>query len=237
MYQQRVAEHVAKREADTRAGNGQWGYAAVKRAMDLTFSMLALITIFPILVVIAIAIKLDSPGPVLFRQTRVGKGGNTFNCYKFRTMIHNADPEVHRRYVQSLIRNQAQASDRQSKDGAASVYKLQRDPRITRVGAFLRRTSLDELPQFFNVVRGDMSLVGPRPPLPYEVQEYQDWHLARLTTLPGITGWWQVRGRSRVSFDDMVRMDIEYINHQSLWLDIKILLLTVPAVLAGHGAM
>jgi lipopolysaccharide/colanic/teichoic acid biosynthesis glycosyltransferase len=185
---------------------------------------------------IALCISLDSRGPVLFRQKRVGKGGHEFICYKFRTMYHDADPEIHRRYVQSLIRNQA-PDGYTGNEKTAPIYKLQKDPRITRVGAFLRRASLDELSQLFNVVKGEMSLVGPRPPLPYEVQEYQDWHLARLAVLPGITGLWQVRGRSKVTFDDMVRMDIEYIARQSLWLDMKILLLTIPAVFGGQGAM
>lgn len=214
-------------------GNVQEGYIAVKRLIDVSFSVLALFVAAPVLLFIALSIKLDSPGPVLFRQTRVGKRGKTFTFYKFRTMVHNADSAIHRQYVQSLIRQQSAAGGQP----AAPVYKMARDPRITRVGAWLRRTSLDELPQFFNVLKGEMSLVGPRPPVPYEVQEYQEWHLSRLAALPGITGLWQVRGRSRVTFDEMVRMDIEYITHQSLWLDLKILVLTIPAVLAGHGAM
>lgn len=233
MYQQQLAERVSKSVVSL--GIGQDGFA-LKRIVDLSFSVIALVITAPFLLAIALCIKLDSVGPVLFKQTRVGKGGREFTCYKFRTMAHNADPEIHRRYVQSLIRNQPQDGKLVGRK-SEQVFKLQKDPRITRVGGFLRRTSLDELPQFFNVVKGEMSVVGPRPPLPYEVQEYQDWHLSRLAVLPGITGLWQVRGRSRVSFDEMVRMDIEYIARQSLWLDLKILLLTIPAVFAGRGAM
>jgi exopolysaccharide biosynthesis polyprenyl glycosylphosphotransferase len=236
MYQQQVAQPVAGAEEDDRF------YSVCKRVFDVAFSIIALILALPLLLIVALWVGLDSGRPILFRQTRVGKGGRPFTFYKFRTMYHNADPEIHRRYVQSLIRQQVETAavsegQRQDQGQEGGFFKLAKDPRITRVGIFLRRTSLDELPQFFNVLKGDMSLVGPRPPLPYEVQEYQDWHLARLQVLPGITGLWQVRGRSRVTFDEMVRMDIDYIHQRSLWLDLKILILTVPAVLAGHGAV
>jgi len=211
-------------------------YFACKRVMDLVLAMMVLIITAPVMLLIALLIKLDSPGPVLFKQVRLGHGGRPFIFYKFRTMYHNADPEVHRRYVQSFIQNQLPNSC--SLDGSPSpVFKLTQDPRVTRVGRILRRTTLDELPQIFNVIKGEMSLVGPRPPLPYEVQEYQEWHKRRLATIPGITGWWQVRGRSRVPFDEMVRMDLDYISQQSLWLDFKILILTIPAVISGKGAM
>lgn len=229
MYQQQLARSVLNLEVD-RPGV----YLAYKRISDVALSAVALVLLSPVLLLIALVIKLDSSGPILFKQTRIGKGGRPFTFYKFRTMVHNADPEIHRRYVQSLIRQQAEGG---AQDSSAPMYKIKKDPRITRVGAFLRRTSLDELPQFLNVIKGEMSLVGPRPPLPYEVQEYQDWHLSRLAILPGITGPWQVRGRSRVTFDEMVRMDIDYIVHRSLWLDLKILILTIPAVLGGHGAV
>lgn len=211
-------------------------YFACKRAIDLLLSIAALILLAPVMVLIAVVIRLDSPGPILFKQMRVGQGGRPFTFYKFRTMFHNADPEIHRRYVQAFIRHQAPANGG-SGESATPVFKLTHDPRITRVGHILRRASLDELPQLFNVIKGDMSLVGPRPPLPYEVEEYQPWHMERLATVPGITGWWQVRGRSRVSFDEMVSLDLEYIANQSLWLDFKILLLTIPAVIGGDGAM
>ena len=202
-------------------------YFACKRALDLLIAAPALIVTAPVLLVAALLIKLDSRGPALFSQMRIGQGGQPFLVYKFRTMQHNADPEIHRRYVETLIQQQALG------DGS---YKMTRDPRITRVGRLLRRTSIDELPQIFNVLKGEMSLVGPRPPLPYEVESYQPWHLGRLATIPGITGLWQVRGRSRVPFDEMVRMDLEYIAHQSLGLDLKIMALTLPAVLSGSGA-
>lgn len=230
MYRQQLAHNVQNLDVD-RPGV----YLVCKRISDVALSAMALVLLSPILLVIAVIIKLSSSGPVLFKQTRIGKGGRSFTFYKFRTMVHNADPEIHRRYVQSLIRQQAENGSQGPT--TAPVYKLEKDPRITRVGAFLRRTSLDELPQFLNVIKGEMSLVGPRPPLPYEVQEYQEWHLTRLAVLPGITGPWQVRGRSRVTFDEMVRMDIDYIVHRSMWLDMKILILTIPAVLGGHGAV
>ena len=210
-------------------------YFACKRVLDLVLATVILLLSAPVMLLIALFIKLDSSGPVLFKQVRVGRGGRPFTFYKFRTMYHNANPEMHRQYVRSLIRNQAPAND--GSDGTASpVFKLTRDPRITRIGRVLRRTSLDELPQIFNVIKGEMSLVGPRPPLPYEVQEYEEWHMGRLATIPGITGWWQVRGRSRVPFDEMVRMDLDYIAQQSLWLDFRILILTIPAVVSGKGA-
>ena len=156
--------------------------------------------------------------------------------YKFRTMCHSADPEIHRQYVQRFMQNQT--PDGLSLDGPnPPIFKLAQDPRVTRVGRLLRRTSLDELPQLINVLKGEMSLIGPRPALPYEVQEYQAWHKARLAALPGITGWWQVKGRSRVPFDEMVRMDIYYVEHRSLRLDLRILLLTPWAVISGEGAM
>jgi lipopolysaccharide/colanic/teichoic acid biosynthesis glycosyltransferase len=169
---------------------------------------------------------------VLFKQVRLGKHGRPFQLYKFRSMHHNVDSEIHRQYVQAFIKNQVES---ERSDGSAP-FKLVRDPRITRVGHFIRKTSLDELPQLFNVLLGHMSLVGPRPPLPYEVEAYQDWHRARLEVIPGITGWWQVWGRSIVPFDEMVRMDLEYIARQSLLLDLKILVLTIPAVLFSRGA-
>ncbi|MEP6774899.1 MAG: sugar transferase, partial [Chloroflexota bacterium] len=153
--------------------------------------------------------------------------------YKFRTMQHNCDNNVHQNYVQALIRNEVGDDASSTPSGG---YKLVQDRRITRVGAILRKTSLDEIPQLFNVLKGEMSLVGPRPPLPYEVEVYQDWHKKRLDVIPGITGLWQVQGRSRVSFDEMVRMDLDYAIQCSLWLDVKIIVLTIPAVLTGSGA-
>ncbi|HEX5418328.1 MAG TPA: sugar transferase [Chloroflexota bacterium] len=211
-------------------------YFAGKRVLDVVLSTVVLIVALPVLLIIAVLIKLDSPGPILFRQTRVGLGGQRFTFYKFRTMRPDADSEIHRRYVEALIRNQVSTTS--SPLGAQTqVLKLTRDPRVTRLGRYLRRSSLDELPQLINVLRGDMSLVGPRPAIPYEVDAYQPWHVARLATLPGITGWWQVLGRSRVTFDEMVRMDLSYIAKQSLWLDVRILVMTIPAVLLSRGAV
>ena len=211
-------------------------YFACKRIMDVLLVLLALIPAIPVILIVAVLIRLDSPGSILFRQKRIGLGGKSFTFYKFRTMRQNADPEIHRKYVESLIRNQV--TDSTTSNGSQSrVLKLTNDPRITRVGRILRKTSLDELPQLINVLKGDMSLVGPRPDVPYAVSSYQEWHTERLATLPGITGWWQVHGRSRVTFDEMVRMDVTYIANQSLWLDVKILFMTIPAVVSTAGAL
>lgn len=174
------------------------------------------------MLLIALAIKLDSPGPVLFRQTRIGKGGKPFTLYKFRSMVDGADRQ--------------QEALRRATGRSALLFKLRDDPRVTRVGRFLRRTSLDELPQFFNVLKGEMSVVGPRPPVPEEVAEYQDWHLQRLLVTPGLTGLWQVNGRSDLTFDEMVRLDLYYVENWSPWLDLKVILRTVPVVLTGRGA-
>jgi exopolysaccharide biosynthesis polyprenyl glycosylphosphotransferase len=176
----------------------------------------------PFLTLISLAIRLDSPGPVIFRQTRVGAGGKWFEMYKFRSMRQGAEAELE------------ELRDLNEADGP--LFKIYDDPRLTRVGRFLRHTSLDELPQFLNVLRGEMSLVGPRPPLPAEVDGYVEWHKKRLEVRPGMTGLWQVSGRSMLSFDEMVLLDIYYIENWSLWLDLKILLRTVPQVLFGNGA-
>ncbi len=220
-------------------------YLWIKRLMDVILSSVLLVVLFPVLVIIALAIKLDSPGPVLFVQDRVGlrkrsrgKGKRweigTFSCYKFRTMYDGTDQRLHREYIKALARGET-GSDAVPGEGRRS-FKLSDDPRVTRVGKVLRKTSLDELPQLLNVLKDEMSLVGPRPVPPYEVDEYEEWHRERLITLAGITGLWQVRGRSSVPFDEMICMDIEYVHTQSLWLDLKILLLTIPAVLSGKGA-
>ena len=212
----------------------KWLSRLAKRVMDIAGSLLALLFFLPLLLVIAIAVKLTSRGPVLFCQQRIGQYGRKFRFLKFRSMCVNNDPAIHQEFVMRFIANQngcSQASQGQS------PYKLVADPRVTPVGRFLRRTSLDELPQFLNVLIGNMSLVGPRPPLPYEVERYQVWHRTRLMAAkPGITGLWQVAGRSRVKFDDMVRMDLRYATSWSLWLDIKILLQTPQAVFSGNGA-
>ena len=206
----------------------------VKRFMDIAGSAAGLIVISPLLVGIAIAIKLTSRGSVLFRQERIGERGRRFTFFKFRSMYTMNDPAIHQEYVRRLIAGTAGAE--QNGDGG-QVYKLTNDPRVTAVGRFLRRTSLDEFPQLINVLRGDMSLVGPRPPVPYEFECYDIWHRRRVQSVkPGITGMWQVGGRSRVKFDEMVRLDLEYARSWSPWLDVKILLRTPRAVLSGDGA-
>ncbi len=206
----------------------------MKRVLDVTGSFLALVALFPLLLIISLAIKLTSKGPVFFRQERVGRFGSRFTMLKFRTMKCASDPHIHHEYVKQFI---AGIADGTTAGTTAGVYKIQRDPRITSVGTLLRKTSMDELPQFLNVLKGEMSLVGPRPPITYEVEEYQPWHLRRvLETRPGITGLWQVNGRSRLKFDDMVRLDVRYVESWNFWLDIKILLQTPRAVLSGVGA-
>jgi len=210
-------------------------FRVMKRAMDIFGSLVALITLSPLFLSIAAAIKLTSKGPVLFRQNRIGQYGEPFVFFKFRSMYVNNDAQQHRDYVKKLI---AGTAEKQPTNGAGDgVYKLTRDTRITRVGAFLRRTSLDELPQFINVLQGKMSLVGPRPPVPYEVEVYDVWHRRRLLEAkPGITGLWQVNGRGRIKFDDMVRLDLRYARTWSPWMDLKILLRTPAAVVLGEGA-
>lgn len=209
-----------------------------KRTLDVALAAVLLVLFAPLMAFIALLIRLDSPGPALFVQRRVGarrrsRNGRivwevrTFPFCKFRSMAHNADPSLHREYIRAFVRGGVDGSE---------TFKLAHDPRITRVGCLLRRTSLDELPQLINVLNGDMSLVGPRPVPTYEVAEYQKWHHERLAALPGITGIWQTRGRCQVPFEEMIRMDIDYVRRQSLWLDVKLLLLTIPAVFSGRGA-
>ncbi|WP_433968435.1 sugar transferase [Tunturiibacter gelidiferens] len=203
----------------------------LKRGMDIFGSLFALIVFFPAFLVIALLVKLTSKGPVLFAQKRVGQFGREFTFFKFRTMHADNDPQIHREYVTKLI---AGGGDLGQGNG---VYKLVNDPRVTPLGRFLRKSSLDELPQFVNVLMNDMSLVGPRPPLPYEYERYQTWHKRRVLELkPGLTGLWQIEGRSRTTFDEMVRMDIRYANIWSLWLDVKIVMQTPAAMLSGRGA-
>jgi exopolysaccharide biosynthesis polyprenyl glycosylphosphotransferase len=206
-----------------------------KRAVDIVGSLVALVLFSPLLLIIAIGVKLTSLGPVLFRQQRLGQAGRPFTFLKFRSMYVNNNDAIHREYMKDLIANRVQ--EKTENGTGATVYKIRNDPRITPIGNFLRKTSLDELPQFFNVLLGEMSLVGPRPPIPYEVNDYDIWHWYRiLARKPGITGLWQVRGRSMTTFDGMVRLDIQYIRTWSLWLDFKLLLATPMAVLRGKGA-
>jgi exopolysaccharide biosynthesis polyprenyl glycosylphosphotransferase len=208
--------------------------AAAKRAFDLTAAILGGLLILPLLLGIALAIKLTSPGPVLYRQTRLGKGGKPFTFYKFRSMLPGENGRPHRAYVRELVRENRPAG--WSADGRP-LYKYVDASRLTPIGRWLRRTSLDELPQLINVIRGEMSLVGPRPCLPYEYQLYKDWQKRRLDVTPGMTGLWQVTGRSLVTFEDMVLMDLFYIANWSFLLDIRLLLRTIPVVLWGKGGL
>lgn len=195
----------------------------LKLAMDRVFSALVLLIVALPMLVLAVLIKLDSPGPVLYRQVRIGRGGRGFDMYKFRSMFDGAE-EHHEALAISVGQNKS------------PIFKLRQDPRVTRLGKVIRRTSLDELPQLFNVLRGDMSLVGPRPALPRELESYKPWQRARLEAVPGMTGLWQVSGRSELSFQEMSRLDLEYIEQWSLWLDCWALLRTIPAVVTGRGA-
>jgi exopolysaccharide biosynthesis polyprenyl glycosylphosphotransferase len=195
---------------------------ALKRGFDIMVSGLFLVLLSPLLLIIAVLVKLDSPGPAIFKQTRIGRGGRKFTVYKFRTMREGAEQEQDA--LQDL--NEAQGA----------LFKIKEDPRRTALGKFLRRRSLDELPQLYNVLRGEMSMVGPRPQLVGEVEQYQAWHKKRLETWPGMTGLWQVSGRSDLSFDDMVLLDIYYVENWSLLLDLRIALKTIPAFLLGTGA-
>jgi lipopolysaccharide/colanic/teichoic acid biosynthesis glycosyltransferase len=207
----------------------------IKHAMDTVGSALMLVSLSPLLLIIATAVKTSSKGPVFFRQQRVGQYGRNFTFLKFRSMRVNNDQRVHEDYVTKLIGGVAQQY--QTNGNGNEVYKLTNDKRVTRIGKLLRRTSLDELPQLVNVLKGDMSLVGPRPAIPYELAAYQTWHRRRvLEVKPGITGLWQVTGRSRVKFDEMVRLDLRYASSWSPWLDIKILMRTPGAVIGGSGA-
>jgi len=205
-----------------------------KRMVDLIVSISGLAVLSPLLTLIAALIKFDSPGPVIFSQKRVGLNGKLFQFYKFRSMYQESSSEIHRDYIKELICGKKELQ--QSPDEREKVFKLAKDQRITKFGRILRRTSLDELPQLMNVLRGDMSLVGPRPAITYEVEMYKDWYRRRLTVLPGMTGLWQTRGRSQRTFDEMVELDLEYIDQWSLWLDLKILWRTVFVVLRREGA-
>lgn len=208
---------------------------AIKRGIDIAGSALLLLFLSPMLGIIALAVKLTSKGPVIFRQDRLGQFGKQFQCLKFRTMYVDNNHHIHREYVQKFIAGRTSEQSRNENEPA--VYKITNDPRVTPIGRFLRKASLDELPQFWNVLRGEMSLVGPRPPVPYEFEVYDFWHRRRvLEVKPGVTGLWQVTGRSRTSFDDMVRLDLRYSQSWSIWLDLRILLATPRAVFIGDGA-
>jgi len=206
----------------------------LKRAMDILGSSMALLLLSPLYLFITLMVKLTSEGPVFFKQERLGKFGRPFECLKFRTMYANNNPKIHREFMKGVIKGSYNGGASKT---SAPVFKMTNDPRITHIGKFLRRASLDELPQFINVLKGEMSLVGPRPPLAYEYEEYDFWHRRRvLEVKPGLTGLWQVSGRSRVRFDDMVRLDLQYARGWSLWLDVRILARTPRAVFLGDGA-
>ena len=224
-----VYPDLEKRKNSNRLGR------ATKRLVDVLGSLSLLVVLSPVFFIVAAAIKLTSRGPILFRQKRIGEHGTPFTFLKFRSMYIDNDASEHKEYVRQLIAGQAEKKF--ANGNGAGVFKLSDDPRITPVGRILRRSSLDELPQLFNVLVGEMSLVGPRPPVPYEVEAYATWHRRRLLEAkPGITGLWQVHGRSRMEFDDMVRLDLHYARNCSPWLDLKILFLTPKAVINGDGA-
>jgi lipopolysaccharide/colanic/teichoic acid biosynthesis glycosyltransferase len=207
----------------------------IKQAIDIVGSALLLILLAPVFLVIALAVKISSKGPVFFRQQRIGQYGRCFTFLKFRSMYADNDSNVHKEFATKLIAGEIKHVP--VNNNGKAIYKLTNDKRITQVGKFLRRTSLDELPQLVNVLKGDMSLVGPRPAMPYELAAYQTWHRRRvLEVKPGITGLWQVIGRSRVDFDEMVRLDLRYATSWTLWLDFKILVSTPRAVIGGTGA-
>jgi lipopolysaccharide/colanic/teichoic acid biosynthesis glycosyltransferase len=202
--------------------------AALIRLLDLTGAVLMLVLLSPLLVLVSLLIKLDSAGPVIYRQRRLGRDLEPFSVAKFRTMGVGVASDAHRAHVERMIAG--------AKRGAEPMVKLSEDPRITRVGAFLRRSSIDELPQLWNVIRGEMSLVGPRPPIQYEVDKYPAEAFRRFAVRPGVTGLWQVRGRSLLTFQQMIELDNEYVKKRSLPLNLKILILTLPTVLVGKGA-
>ena len=221
-------------------------YYVLKRLIDVVAVLLIGLAVAVLIPFIALAIKLDSPGPIIFAQQRLrgrrrkvdGNWGweiQPFTFYKFRTMTVGAAPTLHQEYMTAYIKGDA-AVMLGLQDASATSYKLSNDHRITRVGKLLRKLSIDELPQLWNILKGEMSLVGPRPPLPYEVEMYEDHHLARMASPSGLTGWWQINGRCETRFEEMVELDLDYIGRRSIWLDLKIIALTMPAVLTGRGA-
>lgn len=203
--------------------NHQYGYRFIKRLFDFLASLIAVVILSPVFLIIAIAIKINDPhGPVFYTQERVGKDGRRFRMFKFRSMVTNADELLEKLKEQNEI------------EGA--MFKIKNDPRITKVGRFIRKYSLDELPQLLNVVGGSMSIVGPRPPLPYEVDQYTDYDKQRLMVKPGATGMWQVGGRNALNFDQMVALDLTYINERSIWLDLKIMFETIKVMIKPNAA-
>ncbi len=206
------------------------GYRVAKRSLDIAASTIGLLLTSPILALVAVAVKLESRGPILFRQQRLGLGARPFTLYKFRSMYLAAQEEQHRDHVRDLIRGER----REPEASGAAWLPIPSDPRVTRLGSFLRRSHLDELPQLINIVRGDMSLVGPRPPIPYEVEVYQVWHLPRLSVVPGLTGLWQATGWGRLSFDEGVALDLAYVQRRSFWFDLRLILRTLWQIVTGR---
>jgi lipopolysaccharide/colanic/teichoic acid biosynthesis glycosyltransferase len=202
-------------------------YRLAKRILDVVGSLIGLVVVSPLMLGLGLAVKLDSPGPVLFRQVRLGLGGRPFTVFKFRTMHLSADERRHQEHIRELLHADRSADD-------ATWTPIAADPRVTRIGMFLRQSHLDELPQLVNVLRGEMSLVGPRPPIPYEVELYEPWHLPRLSVLPGLTGLWQSRGWGQLSFGEGVKLDIEYVKRRSFGLDVRIILRTLWQLLRGR---
>lgn len=235
--------HWSASTASLVGGRYKAGYFLCKRLFDTVVVAFALILLAPVLLIAAIMVKLDTPGPVFFIQQRIGSRPRIINgqlvwevqkfrLYKFRSMYQDVDETLHRAHIKQFVQGTLT-----KRSEVNAPVKIENDPRVTRVGAILRKSSLDELPQLFNILRGEMSLVGPRPVPEYEVQEYhQVWHHERLATLPGLTGLWQVRGRGEVEFEQMIQLDLEYIQRQSFWFDLWILLLTIPTVVTGKGA-
>ena len=244
--QNTVARHVQSIPTFGQFEKDRRAYFAAKRLLDAVFASVLLALLAPLFAIVALAIKLDSSGPVFFLQERVGSrrrrtGGNnvwepvTFSIIKFRSMHHKCASDLHEKFVKALIHGNEHELVQLRKDTGTEINKLNHDPRITRVGKWLRRLRIDELPQLINVLKGDMSIVGPRPALPYEVEEYAPHHCRRLATVPGCTGLWQVSGWCTLGFEEMVDVDIRYIQKQSLLLDTWILLRTLPALLSGKG--
>jgi lipopolysaccharide/colanic/teichoic acid biosynthesis glycosyltransferase len=240
-----VEQHRSSPNADAVVASGPHAGGRLTdvacRTLDVVVSAALLLLTAPLLCAIAAAIRLDSPGPAVFRQRRVGRDGEPFTVNKFRSMHHGATHERHREFVLGLIRGESPRKAQGVQDAyehrpPRPYYKMVADPRITRVGRLLRRSSLDELPQLWNVLRGDMSLVGPRPAIPYEVDHYPPAWRQRFAVKPGVTGLWQVSGRSRVTLAEMVRLDVEYAHRRTVWLNLWILIRTVPAVLGANGA-
>jgi lipopolysaccharide/colanic/teichoic acid biosynthesis glycosyltransferase len=221
---------------DVSSGHGKSSGVKIKRLIDILGASVCMIALLPLMLLTAIVIKCSSKGPVLFTQKRVGFRGQQFTFLKFRTMSQENDDSVHRSHVTKLIKGEFSGPTPNNISNQKPMHKLDDDSRVTKIGGFLRIWSLDELPQFLNVLKGEMSLVGPRPPIPYEVEHYSAWHLQRLDIPPGMTGLWQIMGRSKTTFDEMARLDIQYTKKWSLWLDFKILLRTFGAVMSREGA-